>query len=119
MLERQTTRLVGTEDPVTRRYVVAMHHSRPVALLIDIGEWDVAPGTVDEMVAGFQFTDGVAEPVTQTFTVLDGRATLGLSHIWKPAPDVEDEFVTSRQELSLVAGGDDGTIHTCKIPVAR
>ena len=113
----EPARMMGTEDQVTRRYVVAMHHGRPVALMVDTGEWDIAPGIVDEMIAGFQFTDRVAEPVTQTFTVLGGRATLGLSDLWKRLPREEDEFILRQQRLSVRAGNDDGTILTCDLPL--
>ncbi len=114
----EPARAMGTDDPVTRRYVVAIHKGRPVALMIDVGDWDVAPGIIDEMIAGFAFTDPVAEPVDQVFTVLDGRATLGLSDVWKPLPGRENEFVWRNQRLSLRVGDADGSILTCELPVA-
>ena len=52
----------------------------------------------------------------QVFTVLDGRATLGLSDLWQPLPGTRDEFVWRQQRLSIRAGSADGSIVTCKSP---
>jgi hypothetical protein len=109
----------GTADPVERRYVVAMHDGRPVAVAIDVGEWEVAPGIVDEMVAGFAFmVPPTPAPVAQTFVVADGLAELGLPDGWAPSPDANDTLVTQEQTLTVRVGGADGTIVTCDEPAA-
>ncbi len=57
----EEARVLRTDDPVERRYVIAMHDGRPVALMMDVGDWDVAPGVLDEMTARFAFVDPRAD----------------------------------------------------------
>ena len=70
-----------SSDPVAHT-VVAMHDGRPVAIRIDVGEWDVPPETIDDMIAGFRFVDPVAAPSGPTRETAGGRATIRLPKSW-------------------------------------
>ncbi len=111
----------GTNDPVERRYVVAMHNDRPVAVLI-AGDWDVSSGITDEMIAGFAFIDPKPLPVDHVFKTADGRVELALSDAWKQSATHDELFTMTEQDtmteqqMTVVAGDGKGRIVTCSIP---
>jgi hypothetical protein len=109
----------GTDTPVERRYVVAMHDGRPVALMIDAGEWEVAAGVTDEMISGFQFIDPVVATPTQTFTWEEGGVELVLPDGWQRIKRDDGSFLLARgesQRLWVFRGDDDGLIRRCVEP---
>jgi hypothetical protein len=111
------------DSSAIRRYVVAMHDGSPLALLVDTREWDIAQGTVDEMIAGFRFVDpAVVPPPDQTFTLADGRVELALPSEWYPdshsGQDLDTLHLSPRQLLTVGVGSRDGAIVTCARPAA-
>ena len=108
--------MLAVDGPTDRRYVVAMHGDRPVALRIDTGEWDVAPGIVDEMIAGFRFVDPEPARIDQTLAMAGGLVELGLSEAWGRSPGDDEKLVIGPQELTVVVGDDEGRIVTCVRP---
>jgi hypothetical protein len=120
MLDGETARSIeatpadGTAG--SRRYVVALHDERPVALRIDTRDWDVARGIVDEMVSGFEFLDPIVRPAEQRFVVAEGRVELALSSSWQ-GPTIEGgPLRLGAQVLSVRVGSEAGTIVTCDRP---
>lgn len=115
-LDGEPARSMGSADPVERRYVVAMHDQRPVAILIDVGDWAVAPGIIDAMVAGFAFSDPAPAAIDQRFIVADGRMELGLSSDWEAVANRDNLFAWGAQRLTVQVGDDDGSISPCGQP---
>ena len=103
---------------VTRRFVVSMHDGRPVILRIDPGTWDVAPGIIEEMIAGFAFTDVELPPVAETFTTADGLVELALPSGWQPFSGDDGLFLGRDHRMTVRVGDEDGTITTCDEPAA-
>ena len=112
----EPARMLGSTGPTDPRYVVAMHGDRPVALLIDPGEWDVAAGIVDEMIAGFRFVDPEPARIDQTLAMAGGLVELGLSDAWARSPGDDEMLVVGPQELTVVVGDSEGRIVTCVRP---
>ena len=112
----------GTNDPVERRYVVAVHDGRPVALMIDVGEWSVAPGITDEMIAGFAFIDPPPPPAaTQTFSWEEGGVALDLPDGWQRIERDDGSFYLAfgeEQRLWVFRGDEEGAIQRCIEPAA-
>ena len=116
MLGGEPARQIGTDVPVSRRYAMAIHDRRPVVLMIDVGDWDVAPGIPEQMIGGFAFVDPEPAPVSQVFSTLDGGVELALPDRWERVAGNEDAFRRGRQRLTVRVGGDDGSIVTCGQP---
>ncbi len=112
----EPARAMGTDTPAMRRYVVAIHRERPVALMIDTGGWDVAPGIVEQMISGFAFVDVEPAQVDQVFSAAGGRVEIGLSGEWQQSSGDGDVFLAGTQRLTIRAGDDDGSIQTCDRP---
>ena len=112
----EPARAFGTDTPVARRYVVALHDGRPVALRVDVGEWDVADGIPEQMIEGFAFADPVIAPADRVWTTGGGRVELGLSDAWTRSPVNDALFMRAHDRLSVRVGDDDGAIVTCEVP---
>lgn len=112
----EVARVLRTDDPVERRYVIAMHDGRPVALMMDVGDWDVAPGVLDEMIARFAFVKPEPKPATQTLPVARGRAEIDLSDAWAQSPTTDGLLTMGVQELTVEIGDKKGRIVTCVRP---
>ena len=102
-------------SPEDRRVVVAMHGDRPVALSLDVGEWTVASGVFDDMVAGFAFIVPAPLPIDQMITTGDRRVEVGLSDAWTASPE-DGPIRLGSQELTVQVGDDAGSVTTCTRP---
>lgn len=103
----------ATGNGPLRRYVVAIHERRPVAVMVDPRAWDVAPGIVDTMLASFRFIDPLVATPTQTFTVGAGRVQLKLGPDWRQEADNGSLAFGRAQTLDVRVGNSAGTITTC------
>ena len=104
-----------------RRYVVAMHRGRPVGVMIDPGGWEIATGTVEQMLDGFAFVDPPPPtPPEHVLSALDGRVELALPSSWYVIDGDPDGFHlrTLKQRMTVIAGSADGEIRTCTDPAA-
>jgi hypothetical protein len=100
-----------------RRYVIAMHAGRPVGVMIDPGDWDVAEGIVEEMLDGFAFIDPPPPPPPeQVLSAADGRVELALPSAWYMIEGDLDAFHLFKQRMTVAAGSADGAITTCTDP---
>jgi hypothetical protein len=115
-LDGEPGRLIAAEAPTDRRHVVAMHDGRPVAIRIDVGDWEVAPGVVDRMLAGFHFTDppeaGSTDPAV---TTSDGSVSLGLPAGWRETRRTDQVLVLERgpRQVMVSVGQADGSVLPC------
>ena len=101
----------GTDTPVERRYAVALHDGRPVAVMVDVGDWDVAPGIVETMLDGFRFSDRSVAPVGQVFTTADGAIEFALPDLWSQYPADNGIFFRGTvQRMTVRVGDADGTV---------
>ncbi|MFL5726170.1 MAG: hypothetical protein ACJ77F_07505 [Chloroflexota bacterium] len=114
-LDGEPARTITTNDPAPRAYVIALHNGRPIALFIDSGDWDVAPGTVEQMIASFAFLDPLASPGSASYVVGGGTIDLHLDERWRPTRD-EGAFTTGDSTLLVRVGSDDGHIRPCDKP---
>ena len=112
----EPARSMDIDDPVARRYVVAMRGARPVAVLLDAGEWDVAPDVFDSMIESFAFIGVVLEPVADVFTTADGHVELGLPTPWRQFSGDDDVFLAGDRRMTVRVGDENGTITTCDEP---
>ena len=114
-LDGEPARRMSVDSPVARSVVIAMHDDRPVAVLLDAGEWDVGPGIFDEMIGSFAFADPVKiEPPDQNLTTAGGRVRFGLSDEWKQSDADDGRFVKGiNLRMTVRAGDDHGSITTC------
>jgi hypothetical protein len=112
----EPARTFGSDRPVERRYVVAMHHGRPVAVLVDVGDWDVAPGIVTTMLEGFRFTDRPLAEVGAVYTTADGAIELRLPSDWRQDPRDDAMFHRGVQRMTVQVGDAAGSITTCDRP---
>jgi hypothetical protein len=115
-LDGEAARSFGWIEPSPRRYVIALHGGRPVAVMIDVGDQDVAEGVIDEMIEGFRFVDPPPPPPPdQVFTEAGGRVELGLSSGWQRSIESGSlSRANGREVLTVAVGTADGTIKTCK-----
>ena len=112
----EAARSLGATTPVERRYVLAMHQGRPVVAMVDVGEWVVAPGTLDQMIAGFEFVDPAPVPGDQVFRTAGERVELHLSDGWGRSALDDKVFYFGKQRMTVRIGRADGRITTCSDP---
>jgi hypothetical protein len=121
VLDGESAVKVSTEaqEPLARGgqwvgYVVAVHDGRPYAVRL----WTpVGTGNylLRRVIAGIHFVDPRPSTSDRVFTTADGTIELHLPGPWYQSAD-PDVFIQANHWMSVMVGGSDGSIVTCKNP---
>jgi hypothetical protein len=117
-LDGEPALLFGTDSPHQQWYIVAIHGGRPVALRVDAGEWDVAPGIPEQLFDSFRFVDPGPASTDQVLVDPGGRFEVSLAGAWSQRSRDDGLFIADldQDRLTVRVGDDDGRITRCETP---
>lgn len=117
-LDGEPARAFGTDEPTLRRWIVAMHDGRPVAIRVDAGAWDTAPDIPQRLFDSFRFIDPAPAVPEQVLADPGGRFEVALPAGWTQVRRDDGVFLVDLdgERLAIRVGDDDGTVTPCEVP---